>query len=254
MSEIEFTVRNLVSTKAGTLPILLTCPHDGTEHPIGVDERQRSNLRPDCPVSQFNKDPDLFTSDITIGVAERIFALTNEWPYVVVFNSHRKYIDANREKKCGCEVSEAELYYDEYHSRIAQFAQEIRTNRICSNRLVFLFDFHGKDDNASDISVGTRNKGTIQQLVEFNPGWGWDYKYGLNSLLIKKGYTISPGSPCEEDDPKFFGGYTVKEHGGWQFEIANSKRKPRSKRETLVNDLAESIRIFYEHNCIEQSE
>ena len=91
MPEIEFTVKNLVGTKAGTLPILLTCPHDGTEHPIGVDERQRSNLRPECPVSQFNKDPDLFTSDITIGVAERIFASTSEWPYVVMFNSHRKY-------------------------------------------------------------------------------------------------------------------------------------------------------------------
>jgi N-formylglutamate amidohydrolase len=98
MPEIEFIVKNLVSTKAGTLPILLTCPHDGTEHPVGVEERQCSKLPPDCSASQFNKDPDLFTSDITIGVAERIFAITNEWPYVVMFNSHRKYIDANREK------------------------------------------------------------------------------------------------------------------------------------------------------------
>ena len=57
MSEIEFTVKNLVSTKAGTLPILLTCPHDGTEHPIGVDERQRSNLRPDCQYPSLTKIP-----------------------------------------------------------------------------------------------------------------------------------------------------------------------------------------------------
>jgi hypothetical protein len=37
-------------------------------------------------------------------------------------------------------------------------------------------------------------------MVKFNPGWGWDYKFGLISLLIKKGYTMSPGSPCQEDD------------------------------------------------------
>jgi hypothetical protein len=64
------------------------------------------------------------------------------------------------------------LYFDEYHSTISQFAEEIRTNDTCKG-LVLLFDIHGKDNNASDISIGTRNKSTIQPMVRLNPGWGW---------------------------------------------------------------------------------
>lgn len=64
-----------------TLPILLTCPHNGTEFP--VPKRTGSNLPAECPISQFVTKPDEFTSDITDGVAEKIFALSNEWPYVV---------------------------------------------------------------------------------------------------------------------------------------------------------------------------
>ena len=189
MAEIEYEEKNLVKTKKGTLPILLTCPHNGTEFP--VPKRTGSNLPAECPISQFVTKPDEFTSDITDGVAEKIFALSNEWPYVVKFDVHRECIDVNREKKCGCEVLEAEMYFDAYHSAIAQFVQEIRTNNTC-HRLVLLFDIHGKDNDTSDISVGTRNKSTIQPIVKWNPGWGWDYKFGLIYLLIKKHYTISP--------------------------------------------------------------
>ena len=57
-----------------------------------------------------------------------------------------------------------------YNSTISQFAEEIRTNDTCKG-LVLLFDIHGKDDNASDISIGTRNKSTIQPMVRLNPGW-----------------------------------------------------------------------------------
>ena len=59
-------------------------------------------------------------------------------------------------------------------------------------------------------------------MVKFNPGWGWDYKFGLLELLIKRGYSITPGTPCAEDDIRFPGGYTVRTHGGWQFEISFS--------------------------------
>jgi hypothetical protein len=35
-------------------------------------------------------------------------------------------------------------------------------------------------------------------MVKFNPGWGWDYKFGLLELLIKRGYSITPAAPCAE--------------------------------------------------------
>jgi hypothetical protein len=77
------------------------------------------------------------------------------------------------------------MYFDAYHSAISQFAQEISSNNTCHG-LVFLFDIHGKDNNTADISIGTLNESTIQPIVKFNPGWAWDYKFGLISLLIKK--------------------------------------------------------------------
>ena len=107
------------------------------------------------------------------------------------------------EKKCGCEVSQAEMYFEAYHSAISQFTQKIRTTNTYGNGIVFLFDIHGKGDDTTDISVGTRNERTIEFMVKFNPGWGWDYKYGLLELLIKRGYSISPGAPCVDDDIKF---------------------------------------------------
>jgi len=141
------------------------------------------------------------------------------------------------------------MFYDAYHSAIDHFIQEIHTTNRCGNGLVFLFDIHGKNNNTEYISVSTRNKGTIRHMVNCNPGWGWDYKFGLISLLIKKDYTIIPSSPCQEDDPAYFGGCTVIEHGGWQIEIPRSKRDPGSERDNLINNIAEIIHKFYEHNC-----
>jgi hypothetical protein len=107
--------------------------------------------------------------------------------------------------------------------------KKIRTTNTCGNGIVFLFDIHGKGDDTTDISVGTRNERTIELMVKFNPGWSWDYKYCLLELLIKRGYSISPGAPCVDDDIKFPGGYTVKTHGGWQFEISFQYVNPNPK-------------------------
>jgi hypothetical protein len=249
MSKIEFRVQNMVRTHKGTIPILLTCGHGGTKEIPGVPERNGSNI-PDICKRQFEKDTDKRTLPITNGLAQQIRKLTNGDPYRVEFLGDRLYIDVNREKKCGCEVSQAEIHFEAYHSAISQFVQEIRNNNTCGNGLVFLFDIHGKRDNTTDISVGTRDESTIEPMVKFNPGWGWDYKFGLLELLIKRGYSITPGAPCAEDDIRFPGGYTVRRHGGWQIEISLSIRDSPSKRERLVKNLAEIISIFYKHNCL----
>jgi N-formylglutamate amidohydrolase len=44
MSEIEYEEKNLVKTKNGTLPVLLTYPHNGTKQPNGILERSDTNL------------------------------------------------------------------------------------------------------------------------------------------------------------------------------------------------------------------
>lgn len=249
MAGLEFKVKSMVKTYRGTIPVLLTCGHGGTEKIPGVPSRNGTKI-PDICKAQFEIDTDLRTSDITNGLAQHISKLTHGKPYRVEFLGDRLYVDVNREKKCGCEVPQAEMHFEAYHSAISQFAREIRAKNTCGNGLVFLFDIHGKGDNTTDISVGTRNERTIEPMVRFNPGWGWDHKYGLLELLKKRGYSIAPGAPCEDDDIKFPGGYTVKTHGGWQIEISFSIRKSKAKRERLVKNLAEIFSIFYKHNCL----
>ena len=80
------------------MPILLTCPHDGKRQPDQVPERTGNNLPARCSQFRVEKDLDCNTFEITKGLAERIFALSSEWPYVVIFNGHWKYIDVNRKK------------------------------------------------------------------------------------------------------------------------------------------------------------
>jgi N-formylglutamate amidohydrolase len=77
MPEIDYEEKNLVKTKRGTLPILLTCPHNGSQIPPGVPPRNGSSLPEGCPQSQFKIKPDKHTSRITDRIAEEIFALTN---------------------------------------------------------------------------------------------------------------------------------------------------------------------------------
>ena len=86
MSEIEYEEKNLVKIKNGTLPVLLTYHHNSTKQPNVILERSDTNLPDGCAKPQFKIDPDEHTSQITDGVAKRIFVLTNEWPYIVKCN------------------------------------------------------------------------------------------------------------------------------------------------------------------------
>jgi hypothetical protein len=113
MSGTEFKVKNMVKTYKGSIPVLLTCGHGGTKQVHGVPPRNGSNI-PDICKRQFKTDSDLRTLAITNGLAQQLRKLTKEDPYRVEFLGDRLYIDVNREKKCGCEVPQAEMYFETY--------------------------------------------------------------------------------------------------------------------------------------------
>ena len=48
MSEIEYEEKNLVKTKNGTLPVLLTYHHNSTKQPYVILERSDTNLPDGC--------------------------------------------------------------------------------------------------------------------------------------------------------------------------------------------------------------
>ena len=80
MWTIEYEETNLVSRHRGTLPVILSCPHDGEDEPSGVPVREGSP--PGCPPVKISRD--LHTRAIAEGVAQRLLDLFGEAPYVVI--------------------------------------------------------------------------------------------------------------------------------------------------------------------------
>ena len=169
MGRIEYSKTRLVSRHRGTLPVLLTCPHDGDEVPPGVPKRTVSP--PGCPPLEL--DRDLRTRAVTTGIAERLLDLTSEAPSVVIAEYDREYIDANRSEACAFEHSEqpsnAQQFYDEYHNTISQFIDDIREE---NGGLGLLFDIHGTggiEGTPADLYLGTVNGCTVARLLRADP-------------------------------------------------------------------------------------
>jgi N-formylglutamate amidohydrolase len=129
MRQIQYSETRLVSRHRGTLPVLLTCPHDGVQIPTAVHNRTETGSPIECPPPEF--DRDLRTRAVTTGIAQRLLDVTGEAPSVVIAEYDREYIDANRSAKCAFKPSdeqppEAQQYYDEYHNTIREFIDDIR--------------------------------------------------------------------------------------------------------------------------------
>src|SRR5262249_13192330 len=130
MWTITYQETNLVSPDRGTLPVILSCPHDGEEIPAGVPKRTRTGSPSGCPPFKTNRDRH--TGEITTVVAQRLLDVFGEAPYVVIAEYDREDIDANRPSGCAFEppaaneVPAAKQYYDEYHITLRNFVKEIR--------------------------------------------------------------------------------------------------------------------------------
>jgi hypothetical protein len=232
------------------MPIILTCPHDGTETPPNVRERTEASTPSSC---QFNTGRDRETGPITESVTEKILELTGLSPYVVSARFHRRFIDANRSLECAFIDSDARPFYKEYHDRISGFKNQLVLQN--ANR-GFLFDIHGfaetEDDNA-DIALGTANGDTLRP--DFDRA-NIFMQHGLHGLLKSARhqillpipntfqYRVSPVDAAATEIPRLNGGFTVRnnpELNCIQIEIANTIRNDPQKRSFLIEDLAFAI-------------
>jgi N-formylglutamate amidohydrolase len=242
MRQIEYSETRLVSRHQGTLPVLLTCPHDGVEVPAGVPER--TGPTPECP--PFETDRDLCTRVVTTGIAQRLLDLTGEAPSIVIAEYNRKYIDANRSAACAFEQSAqpsaAQQFYDEYHNTIRQFIDGIRAE---NGGLGLLFDIHGTggiEGAPAALYLGTVNGRTVERLRGADPQ-AMQRRRSLRGFLEAAGYAVVA------EAPQLIGGYTVRTYGSHnpdgldaiQIEIILELRECPSDRETLIENLAQAI-------------
>ena len=186
--------------------------------------------------------------------------LTADRVCVVIARFDQKFIDANRPRSprnCAFTDPDARPFYDEYHSRIADFVKEIREQN--ANR-GFLLDIHGKVEipsDPADIYLGTDNGGSL--LPGFDRA-GIFMQHGLQGLLksVRREmgpppapvfqYRLSPVDAEVQENSSVDGGFTVRRYGFFinsiQIEIADTIRDFEQKRLFLIEDLAFAIVNF----------
>jgi N-formylglutamate amidohydrolase len=243
MRNIAYIEHLLVSRYPGALPVILTCPHGGDKQPLGVpNPRTGVGLPADC---RFETNTDRFTRTITRGVAQVLFDVFGEAPYVVIANFDRAFIDANRRvsDKCAFEDRDAQQFYDEYHNTIRDFVDEIRAE---NGGLGLLFDIHGTEQIAHDpaeVYLGTLNGHAVSNLLS-RDSLALSRRRSLFGLLKEAGYVVSAEIP-----ETLQGDFTLETYGSSnadgvdaiQIEIESNLRTNPGKRDVFIEDLAYAI-------------
>ena len=194
---------DLVMARSGTLPILLTAPHGGTEGVPNASLRSRGTTAGDA-----------HTIELMEGVASQLERLLGEKPYVVAARFSRKYIDANRSEGEAFEESPAARQaYNAYHDAIRRFVEELRER---FPRGALLVDIHGQSEDPAVVHRGTQNGATVSALLHSR---GPEALIGPSSVLgvlqAKTFNVFPPNTPLGEprEDKRFNGGYTVRTYG-----------------------------------------
>ena len=240
MRNVAYTENLLVSRYQGAMPVILTCPHGGDKQPPGVpNPRTGVGLPPSC---RFEPNTDRFTRTITRGVAQVLFDVFGEAPYVVIANFDRAFIDANRREsdKCAFEDLDAQPFYDEYHNTIRNFVDEIRAD---NGGLGLLLDIHGTveiDHDPAEVYLGTLNRRAISSLLS-RDSLAMSRRRSLPGLLREVDYAVSAKIP-----ETLRGDFTLETYGSSnadgvdaiQIEIESTLRIDDSKRDVFIEDLA----------------
>lgn len=257
---VTYSETRLVKRHRGTLPIILTCPHDGTETPAGVTERTPGNNPDGC--GSFKALRDTNAAVVTEGIAQRILETTGLSPYVVIARFRRRFIDANRERRCAYVHDEGEdaaaAIYDEYHGAITGFVRELLAE---NDGRGFLFDIHGTgviDEDPADLFLGTADGATLSRGFRRDLLFARHGLHGLLSAVRRPSltpptppifrYTVSPADAAATETAEVRGGFTVRNQSAQmncvQMEIAPPFRDDETKRGFLVEDLAAAIPNF----------
>jgi N-formylglutamate amidohydrolase len=231
-----YDAADMVQSSKGTLPLILTVPHDGGAFLGLTPVRTKGAIVRDAG-----------TQELAERVASRIEERLGKRPYVVIAKFSRKYLDANRPEQDAMESQNALPAYRAYHDRIGTYVAELK-NQFPAGSL--LLDVHGQSDEPNTTFRGTRAGLTAKALLDrFGPSALQGDK-SIIGVLAAKGYQVfpAPGADSLREDRRFSGGYTVFAYGSHlatgidaiQLEFGKSHRaNPR-----LAEDLADALVIF----------
>lgn len=242
-TSLVYACSDYIYYQEGNVPILLTSPHGAGKTQLlpGVPARQGGDFK------RFVNRADQYTDKLTWSIAESL-KQNGFRPFVVVAGVHRSQIDFNRPPEQAYETVQAEHCYRYYHQRLRQAIDNIQH----SWQHGFMLDVHGQSKYDYEILRGTRNKETIDQLIQ---RFGTDVseeKNGFFTVLREKKYDIHPKPNKRER--YYYGGFTLRQYGShlsngidaMQVEIGRAIRKNKERREKMAVDIAEAITRFYQ--------
>lgn len=195
----------LITVKAGTLPIVLSAPHGGRKPIPDCPERKGGpNVKMFAVVSDTNTD--LLADKLAAAVEKKMSAK----PYLVVARFDRKYLDVNRPAADAYESDAAKPVYAAYHKALADARAEVQKDW---GRGLFL-DLHGHGFDPTVIFRGTNNGKTVKHLTD---RFGKAALTGQDSVLGRlgaNGYKVFPPNDSnDKENPFFTGGYIVQTYG-----------------------------------------
>jgi N-formylglutamate amidohydrolase len=232
---------NLLVIQPGTLPIILTAPHGGTQPIPGVPLRTEGTVV-----------TDMKTLELATAISQHLTNLLGAKPYFVGAKFQRKFLDVNRKPEEAFQDDKAKVVYEAFHGQVRQYVDEIRQKYPGG---ALLIDVHGQSKGTNTIFRGTRNGVTVMRMVQVQ---GVAALTGTNSILGRMqaaGYEIfplntPPGTPPE--DRSYNGGFIVATYGSHntngidaiQFEYGTALRSD-ARRGQVAKDTAAAIAAYY---------
>jgi N-formylglutamate amidohydrolase len=232
---------SMVVSSAGTLPLILTVPHDGDASLDSIPPRTAGRSKQD----KFTRD--VGTQLLAEQIASHLEARFGKRPYIVIAKFHRKYLDANRAQQGAMQSVEALPAYRAYHDQIAAFVADAKRRFPAG---VLLIDVHGQADEPDIIFRGTQAGVTTTTLLKRFGATALSGEKSILGLLEAKGYQVHPPVAANtlREDPRFAGGFTVLAYGSHrplgvdaiQLEFGIRVRK----QPQLPQDVADALHTF----------
>lgn len=232
----------LITVEPGTLPILLSAPHGGTEPIPGIAVRAGKNVERFVMVRDGNVDK------IALLTAKELEKTLGGRPFVVVARFERKYVDANRAPEAAYEHETAKLHYDAYHRAIQDALVAIKRDWGRG----FVVDIHGQSKTADGIYRGTNDGTSVKQLIAEHGRAALTGEKSLFGWFEKLGYKVLPGNNDRDQVEHYFsGGHITRSYGSdkipdidaIQVEYGDNFRKANALEKTSA-DLADALTVF----------
>ena len=239
------TPADLVATKAGNFPVILTAPHGGTKEVPGVPPRTGEGL--EKGPRGFVSGRDTGTEELAHDIVAAVERKTGRKPYLVVAKFARKYIDGNRPPEIAYEHPLAKPTYDHFRGTIARYCQEVKAKYGKG----LLLDVHGQGSKADTIFRGTQNGATVALLRQRYGEKAHTGPQSLFGLLAANGATVHPADGSSPEQAGYTGGHITRTYGGgdygidaMQLEFGSDYRTTTEKRAAAAAKVAAAVDAY----------